>query len=350
MEGEGSESMAAPPPPPPKIFHSGISHEVDGSSGVDSGCLWSTAAGDEKEPRDGDGVRNTPSAPPRWHTVSPQGSLNPKFTSWRKIRKLGRGSFADVYKVITDDGFFFAVKEVPLWDQGHQGKLTLLQLAKEINLYRRFEHENIVRYIGTDKDDKKLYIFLELMTKGSLATLYHKYNLTDSQVSAFTRQILNGLKYLHDQNVVHRDIKCANILVDAGGSVKLADFGLAKATEMRAAKSFLGTTQWIAPEVVKSLKNGSYELAADIWSLGCTVLEMLTREPPYSHLGPMEALEEIRAGVLPEVPESLSTDAQDFIRKCLCVDPKDRPSAAKLLGHPFVRKPPTSSGFFAPPR
>ncbi|XP_056159472.1 mitogen-activated protein kinase kinase kinase 1-like isoform X3 [Syzygium oleosum] len=350
MEGEGSESMAAPPPPPPKIFHSGISHEVDGSSGVDSGCLWSTAAGDEKEPRDGDGVRNTPSAPPRWHTVSPQGSLNPKFTSWRKIRKLGRGSFADVYKVITDDGSFFAVKEVPLWDQGHQGKLTLLQLAKEINLYRRFEHENIVRYIGTDKDDKKLYIFLELMTKGSLATLYHKYNLTDSQVSAFTRQILNGLKYLHDQNVVHRDIKCANILVDAGGSVKLADFGLAKATEMRAAKSFLGTTQWIAPEVVKSLKNGSYELAADIWSLGCTVLEMLTREPPYSHLGPMEALEEIRAGVLPEVPESLSTDAQDFIRKCLCVDPKDRPSAAKLLGHPFVRKPPTSSGFFAPPR
>ncbi|KAI6678651.1 hypothetical protein NL676_039447 [Syzygium grande] len=315
MEGEGSESMAAPPPPPPTIFHSCIPHEADGSSGVDSGCS-TDAAGDEKEPtRDGDGVRNTPSVP-RWHTVSPQGSLNPKFTSWRKTRKLGRGSLADVYKVVTEHDY-----------------LTYLDLitAKLMYIYQT------AVYATVDLDDKKLYIFLELVTEGSLANPYHKYNLRDSQVSAFTRQILNGLKYLHDQNVVHSDIKCANILVDAGGSVKLADFGLAKATEVRAAKSFLGATQWIAPEVVKSLKNGSYELAADIWSLGCTVLEMLTREPPYSHLGLWEALEEIRAGVLPEVPESLSTDAQDFIRKCLCVDPKDRPSAAKLLDHPFTK-------------
>ncbi|XP_031251072.1 mitogen-activated protein kinase kinase kinase 1-like [Pistacia vera] len=102
------------------------------------------------------------------------------------------------------DGFFFAVKEVSLLDQGNQGKQSILQLQQEISLLSWFEHENIVQYFGTDKDDKMLYIFLELVTKGSLANLYQKYNLRDSQVSAYTRQILSGLKYLHEQNVVHR--------------------------------------------------------------------------------------------------------------------------------------------------
>ncbi|KAF8019733.1 hypothetical protein BT93_G0433 [Corymbia citriodora subsp. variegata] len=215
--------------------------------------------------------------------VSPRGSFRRSITSWQKGERLGSGSFGTVYEGISDNGFFFAIKEVSLLDEGSRGKQSILQLEQEISLLSQFEHENIVRYLGTDKDDKKLYIFLELMTKGSLANLYHKYNLRDSQVSAYTRQILNGLKYLHDQNVVHRDIKCANILVDASGSVKLADFGLAKVTKVNDAKSSKGTPFWMAPEVV-NLKNRSYGLAADIWSLGCTVLEMLTRQPPYSHL------------------------------------------------------------------
>jgi mitogen-activated protein kinase kinase kinase 1 len=92
----------------------------------------------------------------------------------------------------------------------------------------QFEHENIVHYYGTDKEDSKLYIFLELVTQGSLVSLYRKYRLRDTHVSAYTRQILNGLTYLHERDIVHRDIKCANILVHANGSVKLADFGLAK--------------------------------------------------------------------------------------------------------------------------
>ncbi|KAI3424667.1 Separase, partial [Psidium guajava] len=178
------------------------------------------------------------------------------------------------------------------------------------------------------------------MTKGSLATLYRKYNLEDSQVSLYTRQILNGLKYLHDQDVVHRDIKCANILVDASGAVKLADFGLGKATKMNDAKSVEGTPLWMAPEVVK---NESYGSAADIWSLGCTVLEMLTRQPPYSHLEGMQALFRIGRGEPPPVPDSLSREAQDLILRCLQVNPNDRPSAGQLLDHPFVRKPSTSS-------
>ncbi|KAK1559849.1 hypothetical protein Q3G72_019061 [Acer saccharum] len=236
------------------------------------------------------------------YNVSPNGKFRRKITSWQKGELLGSGSFGTVYEGFTDDGFFFAVKEVSLLDQGTQGKQSILQLEQEISLLSRFEHENIVRYHGTDKDEKKLYIFLELVTKGSLLSLYQKYQLRDSQVSVYTRQILNGLKYLHDQNVVHRDIKCANILVDASGSVKLADFGLAKATKTNDdVKSSKGTAFWMAPEVV-NLKGRGYGLAADIWSLGCTVLEMLTQQPPYSHLEGMQALFRIGKGEPPPVP------------------------------------------------
>uniref|UniRef100_A0A5B6YQB9 mitogen-activated protein kinase kinase kinase n=1 Tax=Davidia involucrata TaxID=16924 RepID=A0A5B6YQB9_DAVIN len=280
--------------------------------------------------------------------ISPNGRFRRIITYWQKGELLGRGSFGSVYEGISDDGFFFAVKEVSLLDQGDVGRQSIFQLEQEIALLSQFEHENIVQYYGTDKDESKLYIFLELVTKGSLMNLYLKYNLRDSQVSAYTRQILHGLKYLHERNVVHRDIKCANILVDASGSVKLADFGLAKATKLNDVKSCKGTAFWMAPEVVNR-RNQGYGLAADIWSLGCTVLEMLTRRIPYSHLECMQALFRIGRGEPPPVSDSLSRDARDFILKCLQVNPNARPTAAQLLDHPFVKRSLSTSSDSASP-
>ncbi|KAG6655599.1 hypothetical protein I3843_05G204900 [Carya illinoinensis] len=279
----------------------------------------------------------------RMSNISPNGRIRPSITCWEKGELLGRGSFGSVYEGISHDGIFFAVKEVSLLDQGSQGKQSVSQLEQEIALLSQFEHENIVQYYGTAKDESKLYIFLELV-KGSLLKLYGRYHLKDSQVSTYTRQILHGLKYLHDKNVVHRDIKCANILVDTSGSVKLADFGLAKATKLNDLLSCKGTAFWMAPEVVNR-KNQGYGLPADIWSLGCTVLEMLTREIPYSGLENVSALFKIGKGEPPPVPDTLSIDARDFILQCLQAKPEARPTAAKLLEHPFVRRPlSTSSG------
>ncbi|PIN19012.1 MEKK [Handroanthus impetiginosus] len=279
-------------------------------------------------------------------SISPNGRFRRVILEWQKGDLLGRGSFGSVYEGIAEDGFFFAVKEVSLLDQGDEGKQRIIQLEQEIALLSRFEHENIVQYYGTKKDESNLYIFLELVTKGSLLSLYQKYSLRDPLVSGYTRQILHGLKYLHDRNVIHRDIKCANILVDTNGSVKLADFGLAKAIKLNDVKSCRGTAFWMAPEVVRSL---GYGLAADIWSLGCTVLEMLTRCFPYSNLECMQALFKIGKGERPPIPISLSGDARDFILQCLQIDPSLRPTAAQLLDHPFVKRPlPTSSGFASP--
>ncbi|KAF8019725.1 hypothetical protein BT93_G0429 [Corymbia citriodora subsp. variegata] len=155
---------------------------------------------DESEDEDDVGNNHSDNISEPVHNVSPNG-----ITSWRKGKLLGSGSFGTVYKGINDeDGSFFAVKEVSLLDPGSQGKERLSCLQQEIAVLSDLHHENIVRYLGSDKDENKLYVFLELMTEGSLATLYYNHELRDSQVSKYTRQILNGLKYLHDQKVVHR--------------------------------------------------------------------------------------------------------------------------------------------------
>lgn len=281
-------------------------------------------------------------------SISPNGIYRRVITTWQKGDLLGRGSFGSVYEGITGDGFFFAIKEVSLLDQGSEGRQSIIQLEQEIALLRKFEHENIVQYYGTEKDESHLYIFIELVTKGSLLSLYQKYTLQEQAVSSYTRQILHGLKYLHNQGVVHRDIKCANILVDTNGLVKLADFGLAKATKLNDVKSCKGTVFWMAPEVVKS--QGGYGVPADIWSLGCTVLEMLTGRFPYSNFECMQALYRIGKGERPQIPDSLSKDAKDFIRKCLQVDPSSRSTAAQLLDHPFVKPPLQYALGFASPR
>ncbi|CAI0395441.1 unnamed protein product [Linum tenue] len=288
-------------------------------------------------------------------TTEPMSNISPNgrfrriiISDWIKGELLGRGSFGSVYEGMSHDGFFFAIKEVSLLDQGSQGRQSIYQLEQVIHSKKILEINSAVMSVFSLQDESNLYIFLELVTKGSLLNLYQRYHLRDSQVCAYTRQILHGLKYLHDRDVVHRDIKCANILVDASGSVKLADFGLAKATKLNDVKSCKGTAFWMAPEVVNR-KNQGYGLPADIWSLGCTVLEMLTQKIPYSDLECMQALFRIGRGVPPTVPDSLSRDARDFILQCLQVNPDDRPTAAQLLDHPFVQRPlATSSGSASP--
>ncbi|KAG2250891.1 hypothetical protein Bca52824_081027 [Brassica carinata] len=183
---------------------------------------------------------------------------------------------------------------------------------EEISLLSQLQHQNIVRYRGTAK-------------------------LPNSLVSTYTRQILDGLKYLHGEGFIHRDIKCANVLVDASGSVKLADFGLAKVSQLNSIKSCKGTPFWLATEVINLKRTDGYESSADIWSLGCTVLEMLTRQIPYADLENLvQALFRIERGELPDIPDTLSLDARDFIIKFLKVNPEERPTSAELLNHPFA--------------
>ncbi|AQK73377.1 Mitogen-activated protein kinase kinase kinase YODA [Zea mays] len=261
---------------------------------------------------------------------------------WKKGKLIGRGTFGHVYAGFNSDrGEMCAMKEVTLFSDDPKSKESAKQLCQEISLLSRLQHPNIVRYYGSETVDDKLYIYLEYVSGGSIHKLLQEYGQFGEQaICSYTKQILLGLAYLHAKNTVHRDIKGANILVDPNGRVKLADFGMAKHINgQQCPFSFKGSPYWMAPEVIKNASGCN--LAVDIWSLGCTVLEMATSKPPWSQYEGIAAMFKIgNSKELPPIPDHLSEEGKDFIRQCLQRDPSSRPTAVDLLQHPFVQNAP----------
>ncbi|XP_024528466.1 mitogen-activated protein kinase kinase kinase 1a [Selaginella moellendorffii] len=304
------------------------SHSSSGDGGEDKGRSMDSQASDDTHPTEAVDYEQSPQPTSLTTRLS--------WSSWKKLELLGSGSFGSVYRAVGSDGNYFAVKEVPLSNANDQSGL---QLQQEVNLLGNLRHENIVQYLGTQKTKDKLYIFLELVTQGSIVSQYKHFEMFDEQIRKYTKQILSGLKYLHEKKVVHRDIKCANILVHAHGTVKLADFGMAKQLEkIDSMRSCKGSVYWMAPEVINPKKTAGFP--ADIWSLGCTVLEMATGKPPFSDWEWNTVFFRVGRGALPEIPDSIQGDARDFILECLQADPSKRPTASKLLDHPFVNSRP----------
>ncbi|KAJ6683312.1 hypothetical protein OIU85_007038 [Salix viminalis] len=257
-------------------------------------------------------------------------------TDWEREDHIGKGSFASVYKGYSKEHkLFFAAKGVPLSEHRH-----ICHLENEIAVLKPLDHENILQYYGTERGEEMLYIFLELVSHGTLEQAYKNFCFNESQVSDYTRQILQGLTYLHSCKVVHGDVKCANILVTELGRIKLADFGLSRSMEdhSQSLKLGLGSSFWMAPEVAKHKRVG-YGFPSDIWSLGCTVTELSTRKyPQYNARNAVSLDRAIRSGKGPVVPNYLSDTLKDFINQCLQPDPNQRPTAADLLAHPFVNE------------
>ncbi|KAK9804778.1 hypothetical protein WJX72_004880 [[Myrmecia] bisecta] len=274
--------------------------------------------------------------------------------SWTRGELIGAGAFGRVYLGLNNDtGHLMAVKQVLLSkDEGVAGRVAehVRDLEMEVNLLKQLDHPNIVRYLGTDRTHEHLNIFLEFVPGGSIASLLSKFgSFKETVIKLYTRQILSGLEYLHAHQIMHRDVKGANILVDNTGLVKLADFGASKQIENLVTidsghKSIKGTPYWMAPEVIKQTGHGRQ---ADIWSVGCTVIEMATGKPPWSQFSSqVSALFHIASSKgPPPIPEALSPECKDFLLLCFNRVPKDRPNATRLLKHPFLADtPPRSLG------
>ncbi|KAF9618859.1 hypothetical protein IFM89_002727 [Coptis chinensis] len=271
-------------------------------------------------------------------------SNTPSSIRWRKGELIGCGAFGRVYMGMNlDSGELLAVKQV-LIAANHASKEKaqdhVRELEEEVKLLKNLSHENIVRYLGTTREDGTLNILLEFVPGGSISSLLGKFgSFPEAVIITFTKQLLLGLEYLHKNGIMHRDIKGANILVDNRGIIKLADFGASKKVvelaTITGAKSMKGTPYWMAPEVI--LQTG-HSFSADIWSVGCTVIEMATGKPPWSqqyqevaalfHIGTTKSH--------PPIPDHLSMEAKDFLLKCLQKEPNLRPAASELLQHPFV--------------
>ncbi|XP_076939908.1 mitogen-activated protein kinase kinase kinase 5-like [Bidens hawaiensis] len=264
---------------------------------------------------------------------------------WQKGKLLGHGTFGTVYEATNrETGSLCAMKVVDIIPDDPKSSECLRQLEQEIKVLQSLEHPNIVHYLGSEMVEDRFCIYLEYVHPGPLNKYVREHYgaMTESVVRNFTRHILSGLAYLHNKKTVHRDIKGANLLVDASGVVKLADFGLAKHLSAHTIDlSLQGSPQWMAPELLQAVMrkdvNPEHAFTMDIWSLGCTVIEMVTGKPPWSEFTGVQAMFNV-LNRSPPIPETLSSEGKDFLNLCLQRNPEKRASAALLLEHPFVRR------------
>ena len=216
-------------------------------------------------------------------------------------------------------------------------------LTNEINQLKILSHDRIVTYLGSHKDDQNyvLYVCLEYMINGSLYGLMQKSGpLNLSSTIKYTRQILEGVVYLHQQRIIHRDIKGKNVLLDKLNNVKLADFGISKNLENLssthgARTAVVGTIKWMAPEIVTGK---DYGLKVDIWSIGCTVVEMLTGHPPWNKLNDPMTINKVYNGEYPIYDlKNLRNEVEEFLRQCFQLNPENRSAATNLLQTNFCK-------------
>ncbi|KAI0702419.1 kinase [Cytidiella melzeri] len=297
--------------------------------------------------------------------VSLAGSAANISIRWQQGRFIGAGTFGSVYLAVNlDSGSLMAVKEIRLQEVAGLSNL-FAQIKDELAVMEVLHHPNIVEYYGIEVHREKVYIFEEYCQNGSLASLLELGRIEDeSVIQIYTMQMLEGLAYLHSMNVVHRDIKPDNILLDHQGIIKYVDFGAAKIlaknqrTIQRSRRgtdgesssagppftgtnnSLTGTPMYMSPEVIRNNSRGRHG-AMDVWSLGCVVLECATGRKPWSNLDNEFAIM-FHIGVatqhppLPD-PGQLSELGIDFIRQCLTIDPVHRPTAAELMNHPWMQ-------------
>lgn len=282
------------------------------------------------------------------HIPSPQSPFK-----YGNLKCIGRGNFGDVYKatdLTSKTKSLVAIKVTNLDDSSDD----IQQIVSEVQFLSKLRHINIIQYIESFVQDYNMFIVMDYCGGGACSELLKYYKrLNESIVAYIIKGVLGGLNYLHTHDVVHRDIKAANILLTETGVIKLADFGVSTELTLTTNKkhTFVGTPFWMAPEVItrgsaygKVKKLDGYDYKADIWSMGITTIELVNGAPPLAEHEPLKILFEIPKKKPPILRGSkYGENIKDFVKYCLIMEPEKRPSCATLLRHYFITKQVTST-------
>mmetsp|Transcript_23267 Transcript_23267/g.65099 ORF Transcript_23267/g.65099 Transcript_23267/m.65099 type:complete len:486 (+) Transcript_23267:47-1504(+) len=276
-------------------------------------------------------------------TLDTPGAVHGSCKSWTRGEVVGSGSLGTVVSALDHEtGQIFAVKEVLISAPNAADVKFREDLEREVGIMQHLKHPHIVRYLGHDyiASHSSLYIYLEYMPGGSVASVLSQFGpLDESLMAVYARELLEGLEYLHTRHppVVHRDIKGANVLVGIDCKVKLSDFGCSKRTMETMSVTMKGSVPWMAPEVISCT---GYGRPADIWSFGCLMIEMGSGNRPWGDFDNMMAacVRIAMSEDTPPVPAGLSPTCHDFIDSCLRREPLIRPTATELLTHELVHE------------
>ncbi|XP_074851659.1 mitogen-activated protein kinase kinase kinase 1 [Carettochelys insculpta] len=267
---------------------------------------------------------------------------------WLKGQQIGLGAFSSCYQAQdVGTGTLMAVKQVTyVRNTSSEQEEVVEALREEIRMMSHLNHPNIIRMLGATCEKSNYNLFIEWMAGGSVAHLLSKYGaFKESVVINYTEQLLRGLSYLHENQIIHRDVKGANLLIDSTGHrLRIADFGAAArlASKGTGAGEFqgqlLGTIAFMAPEV---LRGQQYGRSCDVWSVGCAIIEMACAKPPWNaekHSNHLALIFKIAsATTAPSIPSHLSPGLRDVTLRCLELQPQDRPPSRELLKHPVFR-------------
>ena len=265
--------------------------------------------------------------------------MNPSSEKYNIIKELiGKGSSALVYKIIDlVNNKIYAVKE-------SLSKEALFLFKNEINIFNKFQNNNpyIVHFYNYKILSHKISLELEYCQYGSLRDLLKKakkkrIKLTENEISSIIYMVLSGLDFMHENDIINRDIKCKNILVNKDGLAKLCDFGISQTYQQDLyPKNKAGSPYWMAPELINMQK---YNKSIDIWSLGITCIELAEYEPPYINFDKSEALNKIKKNPPKglSLPNKWSKEFNNFVQMCLVVNKFKRPTCKELLEHDFIK-------------
>ena len=258
-----------------------------------------------------------------------------------KIEKqLGKGAFGSVTKVTKlSDGKTYAMKNVKI---GKLSKPEQESALNEIRILYALDNPNIIYYYEAffDEPTRSLNIIMEFADDGDIAgkikeVTQKREHFSEETIWNWIIQMLEGMKYLHSNNIIHRDLKCANIFLTKKGLLKIGDLNVSKVTQSGLAKTQTGTPYYCSPEIWKET---TYDQKCDVWSIGCIIYELCALIPPFRGTSLRDLSINILKGRYPPIPSSYSKDLSDLISKMLIVDPKRRYSTDQLLNCDIIQK------------